>query len=286
MTVITLGIYYPWAKAKKMNYYYSNTKIFDTYFQFHGIGTEIFLGLLKALGVFILLDFFYEGIIIGIFEKWTFYLIWILYFLIFFLIIIFASVGSRRYRMTRTSWRGIRFHFLGTVKETSIIILKGWILNLLSFGIYYPFYLNHFHSYWNSKTFFGKTNFSYFGNAREIFNIWIKGVILTIMTFGIYFFWLRANMHRYFWNHTRYRKIKIYSHLRGAPLMKETIIFLFISIITIGIGRAWAIVRYKKFFLETFSLEGEINLSEIMQSEEHLKGSAGEGMADLFDVEI
>ena len=57
-------------------------------------------------------------------------------------------------------------------------------------------------------------------------------------------------------------------------------------IFTLGSGRAWAVVRYKKFYLGTLSLEGKINLAEIKQAEAELAGATGEGMADFFDVEM
>ena len=55
---------------------------------------------------------------------------------------------------------------------------------------------------------------------------------------------------------------------------------------TIGFGMAWATVRYKKFYLGTFSLEGKIDLAAVKQSEAKLTGATGEGMADFFDVEM
>ena len=56
--------------------------------------------------------------------------------------------------------------------------------------------------------------------------------------------------------------------------------------LTFGIGRAWAVVRYKNFYLGTFSLEGIIDLAAIKQSEARLTGATGEGMVDFFDVEM
>ena len=49
---------------------------------------------------------------------------------------------------------------------------------------------------------------------------------------------------------------------------------------------AWATVRYKRFYLGTFNLEGKIDLAEVKQSEAKLTGATGEGMADFFDVEM
>ena len=68
--------------------------------------------------------------------------------------------------------------------------------------------------------------------------------------------------------------------------LKDTLNFLLIMILTFGIGLAWAVVRYKKFYVGTFSLEGKIDLAAIKQSEARLTGATGEGIADFFDVEM
>jgi uncharacterized membrane protein YjgN (DUF898 family) len=157
---------------------------------------------------------------------------------------------------------------------------------VLSLGFYYPFYLNRFQNFWTKKTTFGNIAFSYDGLSREVSQIWLKGMLLTILTLGIYLFWLKANLQRYFWSHCSFGESRIISKLYGGMLLKETLIFLLIMILTFGIGLAWAVVRYKKFYLGTFSLEGKIDLAAIKQSEARLTGATGEGMADFFDVEM
>ncbi|MBC8258076.1 MAG: DUF898 domain-containing protein [SAR324 cluster bacterium] len=286
LNILTLGIYYPWAKATQLRFYYGSSRIHDSDFQFHGTGAEMFIGLLKVFGVLLILDFIYEGILAGVFEEGMLFFIGFLYFLIFMLLMLFASVGVRRYRMSRTSWRGIRFRFLGTFKDTGILIVKGWLLTLLSLGFYYPYYLNRFQEYWISTTTFGNIAFSYDGEGKEVFRIWLKGMLLTVLTFGLYSFWLRANLQRYFWSHTSYAQASIVSRLYGGRWLKESLIFLLIMILTLGMGRAWAIVRYKKFYLGTLCLEGIIDLAAIKQAEAKLSNATGEGMADYFDVEM
>jgi uncharacterized membrane protein YjgN (DUF898 family) len=246
----------------------------------------MFIGLTKALVVLAVLNFIYEGILVGILSESLLFLMVSLYLSIFFLLILIASVGARRYRMSRTSWRGIRFRFLGTFKDTVILVSKGWILTVLSLGFYYPFYLNRFQDFWTTKTTFGNITFSYDGLGREVSRIWLKGMLLTILTLGIYLFWLKANLQRYYWSHSSFGESRLISKLYGGMLLKETLIFLLIMILTFGIGRAWAVVRYKNFYLGTFSLEGKIDLAAIKQSEARLTGATGEGMADFFDVEM
>ena len=286
LNLLTFGIYYPWAKAKQLRCYYGASRIHGSDFQFHGTGREMFIGLLKALVVLGVLNFAYEGVLADILSDWLLLLTGLLYFLIFLLLILIASVGARRYRMSRTSWRGIRFRFRGKFKDIVILIAKGWLLSILSLGLYYPYYLNLFQDYWTSKTTFGNIAFSYDGKDREIFRIWLKGILLSILSLGIYLFWLKADLQRYFWSHTSYGESRIISNLYGGMLFKETMIFSLIMIITFGIGRAWAVVRYKSFYLGTFSLETKIDLAAIKQAETKLTGATGEGMADFFDVEM
>jgi uncharacterized membrane protein YjgN (DUF898 family) len=286
LNLLTLGIFYPWAKARQLRYYYSSTHIYDSNFQFSGTGKEMFFGLAKALALLFLLNFAYETLLAGMVLDWMLILSGLLYFLFFWLLIVIASVGARRYRMSRTSWRGIRFRFEGTFKETSVLIAKGWLLTLLSLGLYYPYYRNRFQAYWTSKSSFGNIAFSYDGQSKEVFRIWLWGILLSILTLGIYMFWLKANLQRYFWNHTAYSDSRIISSLYGGKLLKETMIYMLLVIFTFGFGLAWAAVRYKRFYLGTLSLEGKIDLAAIKQSEAKLTGATGEGMADLFDLEM
>ncbi|HZG01773.1 MAG TPA: DUF898 family protein, partial [Chitinophagales bacterium] len=43
-TVLTLGIYYPWAKAAVLRYLYQETEFDNSRFSFHGTGKEMFIG--------------------------------------------------------------------------------------------------------------------------------------------------------------------------------------------------------------------------------------------------
>src|SRR5262245_18780866 len=51
-----------------------------------------------------------------------------------------AMVGSRRYRLSRISWRGIRFSFRGPAWDFVKIFIADSILTSLTLGLYYPFF--------------------------------------------------------------------------------------------------------------------------------------------------
>src|SRR3989339_478839 len=53
LTIITLGFYYPWAKAKQLRFLYGSTALKDDRFAFHGTGVEMFKGFIKAILIFL-----------------------------------------------------------------------------------------------------------------------------------------------------------------------------------------------------------------------------------------
>ena len=64
LTLVTLGFYYPWAKANTLQYLYGETSLHGDRFAFHGTGKEMFKGFIKAIVLFgalyaVLFLFFY-----------------------------------------------------------------------------------------------------------------------------------------------------------------------------------------------------------------------------------
>src|SRR5437867_8847902 len=89
--------------------------------------------------------------------------------LLVFLFIPIAMVGARRYRLSRTSWRGIRFSFRGRVRHLILIFIRSSVLTGLTFGLYYPFYLTQRQAFMVSNSYFGNERFDFDGRGRELF---------------------------------------------------------------------------------------------------------------------
>jgi uncharacterized membrane protein YjgN (DUF898 family) len=54
LTIVTLGLYYPWAKVRNKRYFYANSTLADRNFEYHATGKQLFIGFLIAVGIFIL----------------------------------------------------------------------------------------------------------------------------------------------------------------------------------------------------------------------------------------
>ncbi|MBF8306058.1 MAG: conserved rane protein of unknown function, partial [Acidobacteria bacterium] len=157
LTVLTLGIYGPWARVEILKFFYGHTELEGDRFVFHGNGRELLPGWLKV------------GAILGPLYLLTTYSDNFLYTLLFlgvlFLLAPFAIVGSRRYRMSRTSWRGIRFSFRASGLEFSKVFLSGILFTVLSLGLYYPYFHSNVRQFLINHTYFGTRRFGYYGDG-------------------------------------------------------------------------------------------------------------------------
>ena len=53
LTIVTLGLYYPWAKVRNRRYFCANSMLEDRNFEYHASGKQLFLGYLIAMGLLI-----------------------------------------------------------------------------------------------------------------------------------------------------------------------------------------------------------------------------------------
>ena len=115
LSIITLGIYWFWAKVEITKFLYNNTKFQGYSFDYHATGKEKFIGFLKGLGilfVFGLFNFVVIWVLTKIFGDSTAQIIstFIIYLVVFSVLPIIIIVALR-FRLSRTSFNGIRFQF-------------------------------------------------------------------------------------------------------------------------------------------------------------------------------
>jgi len=320
LTVVTLGIYYFWGKVKIKRYLYSQLEFDGDRFTFHGKGRELFIG--GIIGLVLL------GITIGIQHLLETsedkYLIAgsIILFLIMFSLVPVIFVLSRRYYLSRSSWRGIRFSFRGGIRAFYRVLAGGVLLTMVTLGLYSPILRNRIKHYFIGNSYFGTQKFSYNGDGMEVFKQYAKAfflyvpltalviflvisivgillgfvigkdiksiaiVVATICTyFSIYvvFYWFEFWFTKYVWNHTSFMNAAFSLEMDFIPYLKLKTGNLLIYIFTLGLGWPWAAVRNNRFLAERLVLTGDLDFELIRQ--EFVEASAtGESVADIFDI--
>ena len=285
LTVLTLGIYYPWARAKSLRYIYGKTVLNNEHFHFSGTGKEMFRGFIKVLLGYVLL-----GVLYIVLSSINAFLALVVIYLLFILIIPFAIHGSFKYKMSRTSYRGIRFGYRGERKEFVLSFFKWIFLSIITLGIYSYWMQMNVRKYTHENIRYGDVEFTNTSNGGDWFGVLLIGYLLSVISLGVYFFWWQRDIFEYYINNIGMKKgnqiVKCNSTATGGGFFKLIMGNLLIIVFSFGLGIAWADMRNQKFIFDHIKMEGNINFSEISQTEEEYKDALGEDAMDFFEIEI
>ena len=291
--VLTLGIYGPWARTRVRRYLWSAVEFAGEPFVYHGTGTELFIGRIKGTlliwAVFVLAVAIAVGVGIAlgpaaIESGVTDLIFWPLLAAGMIILVCVAIVGGLRYRMSRTSWRGIRFSFRGSWRHY-LPILLGRALVPLTLGLAYPFVYIRERRFVITRTHFGNRPFAFDGNGGDLFVPWLKAVILTPLTLGLYWFWFAAERQRYVWGHTRFDTARFASSVTGGGLLGLRLGNLLLLIITLGLARPFVTIRNLEFTTRHLVVMGMPDLDAVMQDAQKAS-AAGEGVAAALDFDM
>ena len=286
LTLLTVGVYYFWGKARVRAYLMSGTELEGDRFAYHGTGRELLVGFLKGVAVFVvpvtLLSVLPQ--IYGVPDEVTRALA-VLLWLAGLLLVPVAMVGSRRYRLSRSSWRGIRFSFRGPIRAFVGIFVTGSIMASLTLGLYYPFFVTKRQEFMVSNAYFGSRKFDFDGRGGDLFRPFIVMLLLFLPTLGLSWFWFSARRQRYFTEHTRFGTTRFRSEVTGGRLAWLTLSNLVVLVVTLGLAWSWTVVRGLRFTLRYTSLEGPLDVADVHQ-DSRAATATGEGLAGLLDADF
>lgn len=113
LMLVTFGLYYPWAKVRKLRYFYGNTLVIGHPLDFHGNPRQMLRGFVLVSALMLLYGAAgrvspTSGMIAG-----------------FIVAAVWPALmrASLQFRLAQTSWRGLRFHFSGSLKDAYMVFL-------------------------------------------------------------------------------------------------------------------------------------------------------------------
>ena len=284
LTLITLGIYYPWAKVKNLQFIYGSTALNKEHFAFHGTGREMFVGLLKTIFIF------------GLIYTMAFLFVYlempvlgsVFFYFTFIAAVPLAIHGSYRYRFSRTSWRGIRFGYRGDRTELFSTYFKWIFFTIITLGVYGAWMKIKLRGYLLSNVRAGNIEFSYKGAGKDFFILNLKDFFLSLVTLGVYSFWWQRDLFAYYVNNLTFSKegqqIRLKSIATGSGFFKLNSVNVLLFIFTLGIGYAWVATRTMTFVTKNIKLIGDIDLATIKQTEDEYTDATGDDMSGILDI--
>lgn len=127
LTILTLGIYSAWAKVRRLQYFYRNTRVAGAIFDYHGEPKAILKGRILALGLLAAYQISFDISAVAA----------VIVALILAGIMPWLLARAFRFKMANSSYRGLRFHFRGTVGEAyRMLILFPVVLGIIGFFVW------------------------------------------------------------------------------------------------------------------------------------------------------
>jgi uncharacterized membrane protein YjgN (DUF898 family) len=186
LILLTFGWYRFWGRTSVRRYLWSHFSAFGDRFEYRGLGIELFLGFLLAVGSLLV----FEGIVLGlVWWAWgddlpaeigmTDIMTWAL-LLVGLPLLPVAQYAGWRYRLTRTAWRGIRTGLKGSSWTYGGKAIGWGVLNAMCMNLLTPMRDVSLNGYRTRHMTFGNLNFGFAGRAADIYGRFIGFYFLNI----------------------------------------------------------------------------------------------------------
>lgn len=189
LRIVTLGIYHFWGKTQVRRDLWQATHLAKQPLEYTGTGKELFLGFLIVFFLFIIPLYgiiFAAAYVFGQTSVETLIIQYVIIFLMFFLIGV-AVYRSRRYRLSRTRWRGIRGTMTGSPWAFGWTYFWTTLLVPLTLGWIIPWRDAKLERTLVSETAFGDVNLEFDGSSKGLwgpFAITWFGMMILIPVIG------------------------------------------------------------------------------------------------------
>ncbi len=188
LTFVTAGIYRFWAKTRVRRYFLSRASFLGDRLEYTGTGKELFLGFLIVLAILIPVSMAYQFASNATVGTSAFAAVQVGYFLMFYFLFYVATYRARRYRLSRTMWRGIRGGQTGSAMLYAVHGMIWSTITVLTLGLAYPVMRLKLQAYTTDRMSFGNRTFSFDGGIGPLIGAWLLpwlGLVIAATPFAL-----------------------------------------------------------------------------------------------------
>ncbi len=317
LTIATLGIYSAWAKVRNERYFYGNTSLDGSHFEYTAKPMQILVGRIIAFAVYVVFAVasqYAPSVALGL-------------MLLFFLVIPFIVVASLRFNARNSCYRNVSFQFHGDYKGAFMAFVVWPILVLLSLTALLPlcwkkqmeFIINH-HAYGTEKfEFKAKTHDFYMiylmligvslafftalsavmflaGGLNVFTNLAMGGTaafmsMLLIIPVYLGFILLVGSYATVSLANLQYRNTRLGEHgfQSDWQLVSYAKVFgvnTLLTLLTLGLYIPFAKVRMAAYMAENTQFVAMGGLDQFVAAEHQQVSTVAEGLSDIFQVDV
>ena len=298
LTILTLGIYSAWAKVRTKSYFYGNTWLQGNTFAYLASPIAILKGRLIAVGFIVLWSVASDilpalGLLIGLFIL---------------SIIPWLICRSLRFNAINSSYRNVRFNFVGRWFDAAMAFSVWPLLGVLTLGLLLPVALNKQQSFMVGKSCYGTTGFHFDVPISDFYKICIAAIalmivgaivaavlvaiipplagVLGLLAYLVAFAYFRAHIFN-----VTYAGSTLAEHGFETSMTTAGIAWLYFSnmlamSMTLGLFYPWARVRSARYMADSLQAKLAGPLDQFIAAETERVGALGEEMGDMLDLDI
>ena len=176
LTLLTVGIWIPWARVRKRRFFYNNTRILGDGLDYLATGFDLFKGWSVVV---IILAGFYALPLLGVpfLQEGTSLALLAVY--------PWAINRSLRFNARNIVWRDVRFDFSGTYLGSAWYLFLLPFIGVLSLGILMPLASKGMREYVARNYRFGAARFSGKGQLGHYYGAGVRTLLLTLLLIGL-----------------------------------------------------------------------------------------------------
>jgi len=313
LKIVTLGIYSPWAKVRKRQYFYGNTQLDDANFDYLANPIALLKGWLIGAAFFIAYSVGsrYSPVAGSIFG------------LAFFFLLPWVVVRARLFNNRNSAHRNVRFNFRPDYAEAYKVYAWLPILSLFTLGLLTPYVFYRQKRFLVENNSFGRSFFSFDAQAKDFYRIALKTIGVVVLSIGVlvvlsmfggfnmktagaampvfigivlplvlaagYFLLMVYSYVRFAnltWNGTHIGKNRFISTMRVRDMTWIMFSNLVASVLSVGLLIPWASVRLARYRLDNLSLRSVGDLDHYRNGQLEKTSAAGEEIGDIFGVDF
>jgi len=322
LIILTLGIYSAWAKVRNKRYFYSNTELDGSTFEYLANPIAILKGRLLALGVFAVYSV----------TVWFIPLSEPVFVLAFIAGLPWLIVRAMTFNARNSAFRNIRFDFNSNYLEAAKVFIGIPLLVMLTFGLAYPYFAYRYRDFLINNSGFGTTGFDFDAQAKHFYLIYLKafgallllGLLVAVtlpalipevqsagqlpnqempvqgpqlflmmlpllvvfpvyMLIGTYIHTATLNTA---FNHAYTTGQRFSSKLKVGKMFWIYLSNFVAVLLSLGLLIPWAKIRIARYRLENLALHTEDDLDGVIAGEQQRVKATGEELAEVLDIDL
>lgn len=300
---MTLGIYSAWAKVRNKQYFYANTQLDGASFNYRAVPLQILKGRLIAFAFFTVYI-----VATSLFPATS-----LIFGLLFIAVFPWLVVKSLTFNAFYSEYRNVRLGFDGEYGEAFKAYIVWPVLGLLSFSLLMPYAVYKQQCFLVRNMRYGDTSFEFEPTVSAYYKIALAMIGIVVMTFigvfllasllnresvGILTIVLSMMMYLTLFvffsvktTNLRFNNATLSSHAFSANYTTPSYLWLVLSniiaiVLTVGFFIPWAKVRVAAYKAEHTKMLVEGDLNQFSSAVSQRVGPLGEGVSDVFDMDI